>query len=233
MNTLIYGNWRTGSNLLLGIFFDMGFFDFREYYTLTGIMNNPTQDRINDTNRYLSSLLDQTRTNSVIKIAFSQRLAVTDKVLNRFDTKIVLYRRNILQSAISRIVAIERKSFINDRDVAQPHLSKRIEIVEISRTLNKILFENNTFIAECMPEEISHVVNYETDLVPYFQHNPTLYRPSDNYTIVNRDELTEWYNQSDYAKHFDLINSYYDNLKSKVNTTDFSDYIDSIKQKVN
>lgn len=232
MNVMIYGNWRTGTNLLLGIFEDLNFFSFAEYYTTTGTMDNPTEIRLGNSNKYLVSLILQLKNhNCVIKVPFAQRKAVNDRISNIFETKIVIYRKNILQSAISRIIALKRKSFVHTDDLIQTEFNDRIEIDELSSVLNKILSENNLFINNLTHQKINHVVNYEDDLVPYFKYNRTIYKKSDNYTITNHDELIEWYNQSDYTKHFNLVNSYYDNLKSTVNTADFSDYINSIKTK--
>jgi len=236
MKIILYGQWRTGTNPLIDIFTDMGFYNFEEYYSRTGIAHpdlvHPRKDAREESNLYLHSLLKQRQVdNCIIKINFQHTTMPTYSVENMFDVKMVLYRKDFLQTAISQLVAEDRRSWINYG--FQIPYKKSIDLTEIEKRLIGILTDIDIFVKSIDIAKINQVVNYEEDLVPYIKIVGSRHRVSANYQIENIQEIREWYNNSELFEKFGKLITYFDTLKSKINTVEFSEFVETIKKALN
>ena len=236
MNILVYGNWRTGTNLLIDIFMNMGFFDFNEYYSLTGAGKlyalSADAWAVKESNDYLLTMLAPPRDRlSILKVNFPHVRFPSSEVLSKFDTKILIYRADFLQTVLSRIVAEDRLSWHNIGGVGQPPYSKSIDINTVSVGIMSLHRQTEKFMDNRHSLNINHVVNYESDLIPYIKLNGSRHYPSDNYSILNLEEIEDWYENSPLKKTSTTFKEHFDDLKIKTNTNTFTEFVETIKNK--
>jgi hypothetical protein len=155
-------------------------------------------------------------------------------IFDHFKHKIVLYRTDIFQSAVSRIVAEKRKSWVVDnKSQIQLEFNEKISMTDMKRMIGIIVLENQTLRNYYDTSLTNFVVNYETDLVPYVNANEISMFPSNNYIVQNYDDLKqEIITDRHFLEHQMIINEYFTKLKS-VNTKSFSDYLIELKENLN
>jgi hypothetical protein len=233
---LITANWRTGSNLLVSIFTDRGYYEFNEWYSLTGIYITknlpglPHEVSILDTsNKYLENLVTQL-SNVTLKLNMMFFELPNQKVLDLFDTKILLYRSNFYKMILSRYVAEHRLHWGSiDINEIQPLYHERIDPVKFLDFINQDLTIHENYIKKYDSSNIDYVVNYEDDLLPYIKHNPSKMIPSNNYFIQNESELKNLVSQ--YQSRIERIVDFFREQKMNKNKIQFSEYIKFILNK--
>lgn len=208
---LVYGEWRTGTNLLLSMFRKRGYLDLNEFYSCISDV-----DVINE--KLLDILCQKVLTKCTVKVMFPQIDHVEPNITDMFTKKILVYRRDIFSTIISRIVAETRKSWYRSTYIPeQPEFNKKIAKQEFVAVANSVISDYVTFINEGYSKiNIDHVVNYEDDLVPYTKQNPTDSLPTGNYTIDNLEELRKFFEET-YSKKVLMINQFFDTVRQETN----------------
>ena len=212
---LVYGEWRTGTNLLLSMFRGRGYLDLNEFYSCINDV-----DVINE--KLLDILLQKVLEKCTVKVMFPQIQYVDPKIDEMFTRKILVYRRDIFSTIISRIVAESRRSWYRSTYVPeQPEFNKNISNQQFTAMSNSVVSDYITFINEGYSKiQIDHVVNYEDDLVPYANQNPTDSLPTGNYTIDNLEELRKFFEQN-YSNKVRMINQFFDSVRQEINKHEF------------
>lgn len=231
---LIFAYWRTGSNLLTSIFTQRGYFDFNEFYSLTGIhqmmkFRNEGQSNnlLEHSNSYLVNLINQT-SGCTLKINYPHIEAMNKQVFDRFSHRILLWRSDFYAMSVSKVVAEHRRHWqTTDPEFIQPEFRSEIDPIKFEKSLLSDMASIQKYIDnQYNPNDVDFVVNYERDLIPYIKQNPSAMIPSNNYTVLNEDELKRVY--SKYESAFTRFNDFFEQQRTIKNTREFSNYIEMI-----
>jgi len=220
---LVYGEWRTGTNLLMSIFKKQGYLDLNDFYSR--LDDNPQQvEIVND--KLFGILCQEVLNKCAMKVMLPQIEFVTDKNNAFFTKRVLLYRRDIFSSIISRVIAETRLSWYRaTARPEQPEFNNMITEQNFLDVAENVLTHYKTFISTGRHKiKLDHVVNYEDDLVPFTNNNPTDCLPTANYIVSNLDELKYLFD-SKYSVEADDINQFFDTLRKKTNKVDFEQFI--------
>lgn len=220
---LVYGEWRTGTNLLISIFKKQGYLDLNDFYSR--LTDDPQQvEIVND--KLFGILCQEVLNKCAMKVMLPQIKFVTDKNNAFFTKRVLLYRRDIFSSIISRVIAEARQSWYRSTvRPEQPEFNDMITEQNFLDVAENVLTHYQTFISTGRQKIIlDHVVNYEDDLVPFVNNNPTDCLPTANYTVSNLDELKYLFDTK-YSTEVHIINQFFDNLRKETNKVDFEQFI--------
>ena len=220
---LVYGEWRTGTNLLVSMFKKQGYLDLNEYYSR--LTDNPRQvEIVND--KLFGILCQEVLNKCVMKVMLPQIKFVADKNTALFTKRVLLYRRDIFSSIISKVIAKSRHNWYRTTyEPEQPQFNDIITEQNFLQTANNTIRRYQTFISRDRHKiALDHVVNYEDDLVPFVSINPTESLPSANYTVTNLENLKTLFDAK-YSAEVSDINQFFDNLRKETNKIDFEHFI--------
>lgn len=218
---LVYGEWRTGTNLLLSMFRSRGYFDLNEFYSRF----EPRQAEIlND--KLFDILCQKVLSKCTMKVMLSQIGVVADKNNDFFTKRVLVYRRDIFSSIISRVVAESRQSWYRSTYAPeQPQFNGTVTEYNFLQVAEDVISHYQTFISTGRHEiTLDHVVNYEDDLVPFASNNPTDSLPTANYTVSNLEQLKTLFDTK-HSNNVRNINQFFDTLKKETNKVDFEQFI--------
>jgi hypothetical protein len=218
---LVYGEWRTGTNLLLSLFRKRGYLDLNEFYSRWA------ESRLELVNDKLFDILCQEVLNKcAMKVLLSQIGVVADKNNNFFTKRVLIYRRDIFSSIISRAVAETRLSWYRSTYAPeQPQFNDIIDEKKFLWVAEDAISHYKTFISTGRHQiTLDHVINYEDDLVPFADKNPTDSLPTANYTVTNLEQLKNLFDTK-YSAEVHNINQFFDTLRKETNKTDFENFI--------
>lgn len=221
---LVYGIWRTGTNLLLSMFRNREYIDLNEFFSLL----SDTPEKIEILNGKLFDILCQEHLQkSTTKIMLHQVNYLEERNHKFFTRRFLVYRRDIFASIISKLIAEARLNWYRSTYVPnQPPFNDSIPKEIFLETAEEIMFILKTFIKSGYQKiTVDHVINYEDDLVPYANRNPTDSLPSSNYTVTNIEELKELFEYS-YSAEIKLINDFFDRIKRETNKIKFEELFD-------
>jgi hypothetical protein len=220
---LVYGEWRTGTNLLLSMFKKQGYLDLNEYYSQ--LSDYPELIELIN-NKLYSILCQRVLTKCTMKVMLSQIGVVADRNTDFFTKRVLIYRRDIFSSIISRVIAKSRHNWYRTTyEPEQPQFNDIITEQNFLQTADDTIRRYQTFISRDRHKiTLDHVVNYEDDLVPFASNNPTDSLPSANYTVTNLENLKTLFDAKYSAEVYD-INQFFDNLRKETNKIDFEQFI--------
>ena len=220
---LVYGEWRTGTNLLVSMFKKQGYLDLYEYYS--HLTDTPRQvEIVND--KLFGILCQEVLNKCVMKVMLPQIKFVADKNTALFTKRVLLYRRDIFSSIISKVIAEARLSWYRSTHLPeQPEFNRIITEKDFLYVAETTLRHYRTFISTGWHKiTLDHVVNYEDDLVPFANNNPTDSLPTANYTVSNLEQLKTLF-YAKYSAEVHIINQFFDNLRKETNKVDFEQFI--------
>lgn len=220
---LVYGEWRTGTNLLLSMFKYRGYLDLNEVFSR--LEDYP--HLVEDANDKLYAIISQEVLNKcTMKVMLSQIGIVADKNNDFFTKRILVYRRDIFSSIISRVIAETRLSWYRSiYEPEQPEFNHSITEERFFHVAEDVISHYQTFISNDRHKiTLDHVVNYEDDLVPFANKNPTDSLPTDNYTVSNLEQLKTLFDAK-YLDEVGSINQFFDALRKETNKIDFAQLI--------
>jgi|688.fasta_scaffold146477_3 hypothetical protein len=218
---LVYGEWRTGTNLLLSMFRQRGYLDLNEFYSRF----EPRQAEILNDKLY-DILCQEVLKKCTMKVMLSQIGVVADKNTDFFTKRVLVYRRDIFSSIISRVVAETRLSWYRSTYAPeQPEFNSILTVYNFLQVAEDVISHYKTFISTGRHEiSLDYVVNYEDDLVPVASNNPTDSLPTANYTVRNLEQLKTLFDAK-YSYDVSNINQFFDNLRKETNKGDFEQFI--------
>jgi hypothetical protein len=221
---LVYGEWRTGTNLLLSMFKRRGYLDLNDCFSRLDEENPRLVGVVNE--KLFAILCQDVLKKCTMKVMLSQIGVVADKNNDLFTKRVLIYRRDIFSSIISRVVAETRLNWYRSTyEPEQPEFNDNIPEEKFLQVAQKVLLHYQTFITKGRQQiTLDHVVNYEDDLVPFANNNPTDSLPTANYTVCNLEELKTLF-VAKYSDEVHNINQFFDNLKKETNKTDFEHFI--------
>lgn len=216
---LVYGMWRTGTNLLMSIFKKYGYLDLNEFFSLL----SDNEEKIAILNSKLFDILCQDNLNKcTVKLILYQTNYIDDTNKNMFSKKFLVYRRDIFSSIISKVLAETRLNWYRSTyQPEQPKFFGEISKETLMDYADPYIFMLMNFIKSGHSKiNFDYIINYEDDLIPYVAKNPTDSLPSSNYTITNLQELRELFDYS-FCAEVKQINEFFDNLRKETNTVEF------------
>lgn len=216
---LVYGIWRTGTNLLMSIFREHGYLDLNEWFS--NLVKD--QETISVANFKLSNILcQQNLQKCTVKLLLHHIHHMDEKNKNFFTRKFLVYRRDIFSSIISKIIAENRSNWYRSTyNPEQPEFTADISIETFMRYADEYLFILTNFVKSGNSKvSIDYVINYEDDLIPYAKNNPTDSLPSINYAVTNKEELQELFVRN-YSAEVKLVNDFFDTLRKEINNVEF------------
>ncbi len=218
---LVYGIWRTGTNLLLSMFRNREYIDLNEFFSLL----SDTPEQIEILNGKLFDILCQEPLQKcTTKIMLHQVNYLEDRNQNFFTRRFLVYRRDIFASIISKLVAEARLNWYRSTYIPeQPKFNDTIPTEIFLESAEEIMFILRTFINNGYSKiTFDHIINYEDDLVPFARKNPTDSLPSSNYTVTNLEELRELFEYS-YSTEIKLVNDFFDRIRTETNKVEFEE----------
>lgn len=221
---LVYGEWRTGTNLLMSMFRSRGYLDLNEFYSEWA---EESSQKVEIVNKKLYSILcQQVLTKCTMKVMLPQIEFVTDEINAFFAKRVLVYRRDIFSSIISRVIAANRLNWYRSTYAPeQPQFDNIITQRNFLLAVEDTMFRYREFISSGRHKiTLDHVINYEDDLVPFASNNPTDSLPSTNYTVRNLEELKTLFDGK-YSVEVQKINEYFDTLRKETNKVDFEQFI--------
>jgi hypothetical protein len=220
---LVYGEWRTGTNLLLSMFRSRGYLDLNEFYSQ--LTEEPRMVEIVN-NKLFDILCQKVLDKCTLKVMLPQIGIVADKNSDFFTKRVLVYRRDIFSSIISRVVAESRQSWYRSTYAPkQPQFNGIITKQNFLQVAEDVITHYQTFISTNRHEiTLDHVVNYEDDLVPFASNNPTDSLPTANYVVSNLEQLKTLFDAK-YSVEVYKINQFFDTLRKETNTVDFKQFI--------
>lgn len=221
---LVYGEWRTGTNLLLSMFRSRGYLDLNEFYSEWAEESSQKAEIVNK--KLYSILCQQVLTKCTMKVMLPQIELVTDENTAFFTKRVLLYRRDIFSTIISRVIADVRLNWYRTIHLPeQPEFNGIITEQNFLEVAENVLSHYQTFIHTGRHKiTLDHVVNYEDDLVPFANNNPTDSLPTANYIVSNLEQLKTVFDTKYSSQVYD-INQFFDTLRKETNKVDFEQFI--------
>lgn len=216
---LVYGIWRTGTNLLMSIFREHGYLDLNEFYSKL-----VDDERILEiVNFKLSNILCQKNLQKcTVKLLLHHVHHMDDLNKNFFTRKFLVYRRDIFSSIISKIIAENRSNWYRSTyEPEQPEFFADISKETFLEYAEEYIFILTNFVKSGYAKiDVDYVINYEEDLIPYVENNPTDSLPSINYNVNNKQELRELFEYI-YSSEVKMINDFFDRIRIETNQVEF------------
>ena len=206
------------------MFKSRGYLDLNDFFSRLEEENPRLVGVVNE--KLFAILCQDVLKKCTMKVMLSQIGIVADKNNDFFTKRVLIYRRDIFSSIISRVVAETRSSWYRSTyEPEQPEFNDNIPEENFLQVAKDVLFHYQTFISNGRQKiTLDHVVNYEDDLVPFANNNPTDTLPTANYTVSNLEQLKTLFDAK-YSVEVYNINQFFDALKKETNKVDFEQFI--------
>lgn len=234
-NTVVFSHWRSGTNALASIFREvLKFYYLDDYHLQLGIESVLVDAGISDelahklksnyynrANKYIQFLSIKTVSiPTLLKIMPPTIPFITEDVLEYFPTRILLYRKDLYAMIRSYAIALQTGDFV--------YRPEQPDVCTIDKDAFKELCESTLcHIRMLMTINISitHVFEYDQDLVPYLNNNPTSFKRQNYVSITNEEEIIKIYDDI-LGIHATEINYIFDSRRD-LNIMSFRDLIRS------